>query len=63
MLSHSVLVHSFHAFPTLPTQTKHVKPQSKEEAGQVMQQEYPIHHSNVAHYSEAQKVASRVGHK
>ncbi|KAL6782195.1 PRPL24 [Auxenochlorella protothecoides x Auxenochlorella symbiontica] len=43
--------------------TKHVKPQSKEEAGQVMQQEYPIHHSNVAHYSEAQKVASRIGHK
>ena len=45
------------------TQTKHVKPQREGEAGQITQRESPIHHSNVMHYSKAQKLRSRVGYK
>jgi ribosomal protein L24 len=33
------------------------------ETGQIIQREYPLHHSNVMHYSAAQKVRSRIGHK
>jgi len=42
--------------------TRHVKPMGEEE-GQIVKSEKPIHHSNVQHYSEAQGVVSRVGHK
>jgi hypothetical protein len=44
-------------------QTKHVKPQREGESGQITQRESPIHHSNVMHYSKAQKARSRVGYK
>lgn len=40
--------------------TKHVKPRQEGESGQIVTQEAPIHSSNVMHYSEKQKVASRV---
>ena len=43
--------------------TKHVKPMGEEEEGQIVKVEFPVHHSNVQHYSEAQGVVSRVGHK
>lgn len=45
--------------------TKHVKPQqgAEEEGGQIVKAEAPVHHSNVQHYSESAKTASRVGHK
>lgn len=43
--------------------TKHVKPRGEGETGQVIQREFPIAHSNVQHYSEAQKVRSRIGSK
>lgn len=42
--------------------TRHVKPTQEGESGQVVTQEAPIHSSNVMHYSEKQKVASRVGY-
>jgi large subunit ribosomal protein L24 len=42
--------------------TKHVKP-SGEEEGQITKVAYPIHHSNVQHYSEASQVRSRIGMK
>lgn len=42
--------------------TKHVKPEGEEE-GKIAKVEYPIHHSNVQHYSEAKQVRSRIGHK
>ena len=42
--------------------TRHVKPMGEEE-GQIVKAEFPIHHSNVQHYSEAQGVVSRIGHK
>lgn len=42
--------------------TKHMKPQGEEE-GRIAKVEYPIHHSNVQHYSEAKEVRSRVGKK
>merc|ERR1719183_2920943 len=35
--------------------TKHVKPKGEGETGQIIQREFPIHHSNVMHWSEAQK--------
>ena len=44
-------------------QTKHVKPSSDEEGGQIIKREAPVHHSNVQHYSETAKVVSRVGVK
>jgi large subunit ribosomal protein L24 len=40
--------------------TKHVKPQQDGESGKVVTYEAPIHSSNVMHYSEKQKVASRI---
>ena len=44
--------------------TKHVKPtQGEEEAGQIIKKEFPVHHSNVQHYSESANVVSRIGHK
>jgi large subunit ribosomal protein L24 len=43
--------------------TKHIKPAAQGEQGQVVKKEFPVHHSNVAVYSTAQQVASRVGYK
>ena len=43
--------------------TKAIRPQTKGESGQLVQTELPMHHSNVMHYSTAQGVRSRVGHK
>lgn len=40
--------------------TKHVKPQQEGESGRIVNQEYPIHSSNVMLYSTKQNVASRV---
>jgi large subunit ribosomal protein L24 len=40
--------------------TKHVKPRQEGESGQIVTSEFPIHSSNVMHYSEKQKVASRI---
>lgn len=40
--------------------TKHIKPQSEGESGQINTREFPIHSSNVMLYSEKQNVASRV---
>eukprot|EP00238_Polyblepharides_amylifera_P000092 CAMPEP_0196570846 /NCGR_PEP_ID=MMETSP1081-20130531/1027_1 /TAXON_ID=36882 /ORGANISM="Pyramimonas amylifera, Strain CCMP720" /LENGTH=123 /DNA_ID=CAMNT_0041887525 /DNA_START=135 /DNA_END=506 /DNA_ORIENTATION=- len=44
-------------------QTKHMKPQSAESAGQILQREAPVHHSNVMLYSKEKEVRSRVGVK
>ena len=33
------------------------------ESGSIIQREFPIHHSNVMHYSPAEKKRSRVGKK
>merc|ERR1711966_481522 len=43
--------------------TKHVKPRGEGETGQIIQREFPIHHSNVMHYSEVKSVRSRIGTK
>lgn len=40
--------------------TKHVKPQAEGESGQIVTKEFPIHSSNVMHYSSKQNVASRI---
>ena len=40
--------------------TKAVRPQNQGETGQLISTERPLHHSNVMHYSQAQKVRSRV---
>ena len=40
--------------------TKHVKPQQEGESGRVVTMEFPIHSSNVMHYSTKQNVASRI---
>jgi len=40
--------------------TKHVKPRSENEAGQISTVEFPIHSSNVMLYSNKENVASRV---
>ena len=40
--------------------TKHLKPQSEGESGQITVSEYPIHSSNVMLYSTKENVASRV---
>ena len=37
--------------------TKHVKPKGEGETGQIIQKEWPIHHSNVMHWSEDKKGA------
>jgi large subunit ribosomal protein L24 len=42
--------------------TKHIKPRQEGESGQIDTREFPIHSSNVMHYSNKQKVASRIGH-
>ncbi|MGK7930242.1 MAG: 50S ribosomal protein L24 [Microcystaceae cyanobacterium] len=42
--------------------TKHVKPTSEEEKGQITTFEGPIHSSNVMAYSEKEKVASRISY-
>lgn len=43
--------------------TKHVKPSAQGEQGQIVKKEFTVHHSNVAVYSVAQQVHSRVGIK
>jgi large subunit ribosomal protein L24 len=40
--------------------TKHVKPQQEGESGRIATMEFPIHSSNVLHYSTKQNVASRI---
>ena len=40
--------------------TKHVKPQAEGESGKIVNQDYPIHSSNVMLYSNKQNVASRI---
>ncbi|KDD76897.1 hypothetical protein H632_c73p2 [Helicosporidium sp. ATCC 50920] len=42
---------------------KNIKPRSPEEKGRQIRVEFPIHHSNVAHYSTAHETHSRVGHR
>ena len=42
--------------------TKHVKPQQEGESGQIATFEAPIHSSNVMHYSNKEKVASRISY-
>mmetsp|Transcript_8865 Transcript_8865/g.54563 ORF Transcript_8865/g.54563 Transcript_8865/m.54563 type:complete len:124 (-) Transcript_8865:644-1015(-) len=42
---------------------KHSKPVQEGEAGQIREMEFPIHHSNVMHYSKEKQVRSRVGYK
>lgn len=42
---------------------RHIGPKSENETGQIKESEYPVHHSNVMHYSVEKKVRSRVGHK
>ena len=41
--------------------TKHVKPAGQDESGQIVKKEYPVHHSNVQHYSESAGTTSRMG--
>merc|ERR1711966_592242 len=43
--------------------TKHMKPRSAEEAGQIINKEAPIHHSNVMHSSKEKETRSRVAMK
>lgn len=40
--------------------TKHVKPRSESEAGQISTAEFPIHSSNVMLYSNKENIASRI---
>lgn len=40
--------------------TKHVKPREEGESGRIVTLEFPIHSSNVMHYSTKQNVASRI---
>lgn len=40
--------------------TKHVKPKQEGESGRIVTAEFPIHSSNVMHYSTKQNVASRI---
>jgi len=42
--------------------TKHVKPQQEGESGRIVTLEFPVHSSNVMHYSTKQNVASRIGY-
>ena len=44
-------------------QVKNEKPKAESEQGQQVKKEFPIHHSNVMHYSKDKQVRSRVGHK
>ena len=43
--------------------TKTVQPKSKDESGQKVSSESPVHASNVMHYSKEAGVRSRLGHK
>jgi large subunit ribosomal protein L24 len=43
--------------------TKHIAPRGENEQGQIKKQEYPLHHSNVQHFSKEKQVVSRVGHR
>lgn len=43
--------------------TKHVKPQNEEEGGKILKSEFPVHHSNVQHYSESSGVRSRISYR
>lgn len=43
--------------------TKHIAPKMENETGQIKKMEFPLHHSNVLHYSKEKGVRSRVGHK
>jgi large subunit ribosomal protein L24 len=40
--------------------TKHVKPRQEGESGRIVTMEFPIHSSNVMHYSTKQNIASRI---
>ncbi|MBU6186484.1 MAG: 50S ribosomal protein L24 [Synechococcales bacterium] len=40
--------------------TRHIKPRQEGESGQILTEEFPIHSSNVMHYSNKEKVASRI---
>lgn len=42
---------------------KNEKPKAENEQGQQVRKEFPVHHSNVMHYSKEKEVRSRVGHK
>ena len=42
-------------------QTKHVKPTAEGESGQIVKAEYPVHHSNVQHYSTEKQVGGGGG--
>ena len=39
---------------------KHVKPKQEGESGRIVTAEFPIHSSNVMHYSSKQEIASRI---
>uniref|UniRef100_A0A061R8A6 Large subunit ribosomal protein L24 n=1 Tax=Tetraselmis sp. GSL018 TaxID=582737 RepID=A0A061R8A6_9CHLO len=43
--------------------TVHKKPRAEGETGEIVQEEAPLHHSNVMLYSKSQQVRSRVGKK
>jgi large subunit ribosomal protein L24 len=43
--------------------TRHIKPQRDGEAGKIVKEEAPIHHSKVMLYSKEKGVRSRVGSK
>lgn len=43
--------------------TKHVGPRAENETGQIKKLEFPLHHSNVQHFSKEKQVRSRVAHK
>ena len=43
--------------------TRHLKSVAKGEPGKIENKESPIHHSNVMHWSETQKVRSRIGYQ
>lgn len=42
---------------------KHVKPVQEGDSGQIKEMEFPIHHSNVMHFSREKEVRSRVAFK
>lgn len=43
--------------------TKHIPKQAENEQGKIEKKEYPLHHSNVQHFSKEKQVRSRVAHK
>mmetsp|Transcript_32721 Transcript_32721/g.83014 ORF Transcript_32721/g.83014 Transcript_32721/m.83014 type:complete len:162 (-) Transcript_32721:518-1003(-) len=43
--------------------TKHIAPKQENEQGKIEKSEYPLHHSNVQHFSKEKQVRSRIGHK